>query len=223
MRGRRRLPGSGSARAPATSSRATPVSMSTPATMSASVVNSRSQCETPSTLGMNSMTDGATVFMATESWPAMVWIRRAESPRLAATLSASSRPASGKRRMGRMSKSFTLTLMSCSRASTSIFASRVARAALTISGSPERRSATRCTLRATTIGEFGSRVSWPTEETSASSANSPVTSCTIRMIFDAATRASCRSAMAVAPVWDCSPSTSMSSFWVYQLLSTRPM
>ena len=35
-------------------------------------------------------------------------------------------------------------------------------------------------------------------------------------ILLAATSASWRSAIAVAPVWDCSPSTSMSSFWVYQ-------
>ena len=48
--------------------------------MSSSDVNSRSQWDTPSSDGMNIMTDGVTVFIATESWPAIVCMRRMPFP-----------------------------------------------------------------------------------------------------------------------------------------------
>src|SRR5690606_7719332 len=65
-----------SASSPRTSSPATEVSTRTPRSMSSSVVNSRSQWETPSTLGTNIITAGTRWFIATESWPAMVSSRR---------------------------------------------------------------------------------------------------------------------------------------------------
>src|SRR5699024_12546854 len=49
----------------------TAMSQHKPPVMSSSEVNSRSQCETPSFEGINSITDGATVLIETESCPAI--------------------------------------------------------------------------------------------------------------------------------------------------------
>lgn len=52
------------------------VSISSPASMSPSLVSSRSLWEIPSTLGTNSMTVGTVSFMFVESCPATVWTSR---------------------------------------------------------------------------------------------------------------------------------------------------
>jgi len=77
------------------SRRTTSVRRSVPALMSWSFVDSPSLWEIPSMLGTNSMIDGATSFMLTESWPAMVIMVWWLSPSSSATRAASSTPAAG--------------------------------------------------------------------------------------------------------------------------------